>query len=144
MVFKRHPRSIRPGSETPDLERALRVQIQTNPFAHVVDANVHSLIAASAGVVINSGVGFEALFHGKPVLTFGDCDYRCVTLPLNLDRGMRDALVYVRDHGPIERLPGYRFVHHYRTRHAFDLREPRERIDRRLREQLRRILPADG
>lgn len=44
------------------------------------NASVHALIAGARAVVtVNSGVGFEALIHGKPVFTAGHCDYEAVT-----------------------------------------------------------------
>jgi tetratricopeptide (TPR) repeat protein len=40
------------------------------------DASVHDLIAdAKAVFTVNSGVGLEALLHGRPVIVTGECDY---------------------------------------------------------------------
>ena len=36
------------------------------------------IVRAEAVFVINSGVGFEALLHHKPVFTFGACDYNYI------------------------------------------------------------------
>ena len=48
---------------------------------HVLHENIHDMINKSCGVIlINSGVGFEALIHGKTVLTLGNCDYNISTL----------------------------------------------------------------
>ncbi len=43
--------------------------------------NIHDLIAASRAVyTLNSSVGFEAMLHEKPVVTFGRTPYDCVTI----------------------------------------------------------------
>lgn len=48
--------------------------------------NIHDLIAESDAVfTVNSGVGFEALLHGKPVVTFGRAEYDCVTIHASID-----------------------------------------------------------
>jgi hypothetical protein len=55
-------------------------QYVDNVTVYWADENIHSLIEnCSAVYTINSGVGFEALFYLKPVITFGKCDYDCVS-----------------------------------------------------------------
>lgn len=53
-------------------------------------ANVHDLIKHSSAVfTLNSGVGFEALFHLKPIVTFARTEYDAVTIhghPHQLDQ----------------------------------------------------------
>jgi len=50
------------------------------------NASVHDLIKhASSIYTINSGVGFEALLHAKPVITFGRVEYDCVTFNATLE-----------------------------------------------------------
>lgn len=45
--------------------------------------SLHDLIKNSEAVyTVNSGAGFEALFHGKKVYTAGNCDYSPVTIPI--------------------------------------------------------------
>ncbi|MNF47300.1 Capsule polysaccharide biosynthesis protein [compost metagenome] len=40
------------------------------------DDSVHDLISgANAVFIMNSGVGLEALLHGRPVVVTGECDY---------------------------------------------------------------------
>lgn len=42
----------------------------------ISDASVHDLIAGAKAVfTVNSGVGLEALLHGRPVIVTGECDY---------------------------------------------------------------------
>ena len=55
-------------------------QYVDNVSVYWANENIHSLIEnCSAVYTINSGVGFEALFYLKPVITFGKCDYDCVS-----------------------------------------------------------------
>lgn len=73
VVFKAHP--VNPASQQRLIEAVGR-----GPFVRWADASVHDLIEhAEAVYTINSGVGFEAIIHGKPVATFGRCEYDCVT-----------------------------------------------------------------
>lgn len=44
------------------------------------DVSIHDIIPHSHAVVcVNSGTGMEALLHKRPVITFGRCEYDCVT-----------------------------------------------------------------
>jgi hypothetical protein len=44
------------------------------------DVSIHDLIPkAHAVVVVNSGTGMEAMLHKRPVITFGRCEYDCVS-----------------------------------------------------------------
>lgn len=115
VVFKIHP-----GFYSEEIETAALKRAAAHPLVFCLDENVHALIQEAEGVfVLNSGVGFESLIHGKPVVTFGNCDYRWATFPAEADH-MGAALAYVRTHGDAERKAGYRFIHHYYTRHAYD------------------------
>jgi hypothetical protein len=73
IVFKPHPVSqklMKPFSE--------KVKAQGGYWS---TANVHDLIAGARAVfTINSGVGFEALLHVKPVVTFGRAEYDAVSI----------------------------------------------------------------
>jgi hypothetical protein len=108
-------------------------------------ANVHNLIAGSDGLIlINSGVGFESLIHGKPVVTFGDCDYQWVTFRghgANLDAASR----YIDTYGAAQRREGYRFAYFYHRRHAIDLNHGgRDGAARRVRECLETLVDGRG
>jgi capsule polysaccharide modification protein KpsS len=80
LVVKAHPKR-------PDLMKGLYLSIQK--FKHmtwVSKVSVHQLIEKSRCVVtVNSGAGMEALFHKKPVITFGSAEYDCVTIPATKD-----------------------------------------------------------
>ena len=52
----------------------------------VIDGSIHDLISKCSAVLVNnSGVGFESLFHLKPVYTFGRSDYQIVCRNFLLD-----------------------------------------------------------
>ena len=72
IVFKPHPISQKAMAPFKDRVKAAGAYWST--------ANVQDLIRhATAVFTINSGVGFEALFQLKPVVTFGRAEYDCVT-----------------------------------------------------------------
>lgn len=73
VVFKPHPAN-------PQSMKPLKQAAPPSGRVHWINANVHDLILRSTAVyTINSGVGFEAILHGKPVATFGHCEYDAVT-----------------------------------------------------------------
>jgi len=77
LVIKRHPLCTHVGVQ----ELLVSAGEQG---AELSDASVHTLIAGARAVVtVNSGVGFEALVHGKPVFTAGVADYDLVTHQLH-------------------------------------------------------------
>jgi|GEM_PF-3385484 len=74
LVLKRHPKCGRP-----EVDRLLR-QLAGNPDVTIYDGPIHDVLAASAAVVtVNSGVGFEALLHGRKVITIGASEYALAT-----------------------------------------------------------------
>lgn len=74
LVVKGHP--VNPGSMAP-----LNSLCKLYEHAHWVDnVSIHDLIPnAHAVVVVNSGTGMEAMLHKRPVVTFGRCEYDCVS-----------------------------------------------------------------
>ena len=74
VVLKRHP-----SCNDPAISALLDSVKNPRDGIFVSRAPIHQIIAsASAVACINSGVGFEALLHGKPVLLFGGADYHHV------------------------------------------------------------------
>lgn len=72
LVIKRHPRCN--NIELSKLLIKYRNKIIT------YDGSIHTAISKAKTVyTINSGVGFEALLHLKPVVTFGKSDYMSLT-----------------------------------------------------------------
>ena len=74
LVVKGHP--VNPGSMAPLYQAAK----QYDHVDWVDDVSIHDLIPkAHAVVVVNSGTGMEAMLHKRPVITFGRCEYDCVS-----------------------------------------------------------------
>ena len=58
---------------------------------HITRARLHDAVRRAFGViVVNSEAGFHSLLHLKPVLTFGDCDYKWATY-VNTSKHSLDA-----------------------------------------------------
>ena len=117
VVFKAHPTNAASA-------RPLR-KATSGLGAYWSTASVHDLIAYSDAVyVINSGVGFEAMLHNKPVVTFGQVEYDAVSIHgdlAELDRVWMD----VQTSDPDQRLARYkRFVDWYCRLHCVDLSDP--------------------
>jgi hypothetical protein len=109
------------------------------PFEALIDdinvfwseANVYDLIEHATGVyTLNSGVGFEALLHLKPVVTFGRVEYDCVTFhatPINLNLAWEYCLK--ADINSLEK--NYRrFINWFLNDYAIDLSRPEECLTR--------------
>lgn len=78
VVIKRHPLC-----DSAAVARALD-GLAGHPWITVSAASVHRLIpAARAVLVANSGVGLEALIHGRPVLAMAASEYRHMATPLD-------------------------------------------------------------
>ncbi|RJQ51596.1 MAG: glycosyltransferase [Nitrospiraceae bacterium] len=74
LVIKRHPYC------KSEMISDLLNEAGKNRHIHIVNYSIHDLIERSAAViVVNSGVGMEALLHLKPVITCGHSDYHWVT-----------------------------------------------------------------
>lgn len=88
VVVKRHPlcKSQTVEERLEDLNRDFaNLRLST--------ASVHQLIGQSKAVVgCNSGVLFEALIHGKPVVTFGKSDFEIATRSFNRLGELGEAL----------------------------------------------------
>ena len=116
VVFKRHPGSPVDG----EVDRALTQRVDPDRYCHLADGNIHALIRGARGVVvINSGTGFEALIHGRPVVTLGCCDYNAACL--HTDPAGLDAALAAIDQRPEQRLAAWRWVYSYHQRHAYSV-----------------------
>lgn len=74
VVIKRHPKC-----KSDKVSQILK-ELSKVEGIKIVDGSIHSIIRESSAVmVVNSGVGFEALMHLKPVINFGHCDYHWAT-----------------------------------------------------------------
>jgi len=95
------------------------------------EANVHDLIANATGVfTINSGVGFEALLHTKPVVTFGHVEYDCVSFRASHDN-LDAAWSYCCDADATLLEGRYRrFINWFLDRHAVDMSRTAQATER--------------
>ncbi|GEM_PF-1835088 len=74
VLIKRHPKC------KSDKIKDILSSLDDEEGINVVKGSIHDIISSSSAVaVVNSGVGFEALLHLKPVINFGHCDYHWVT-----------------------------------------------------------------
>lgn len=134
VAFKMHPHN----SGDYDLHKTVDDAAVSSEFVHKVEGNIHALIKRSRGVfVINSGTGFESLIHGKPVATFGDCDYKRVTFNADLRR-LEEAHYFIQNYEDKWREIGYKFVWWYWMKHAYDVN--REDTKERLTAYLKGVL----
>ncbi|WP_380054337.1 hypothetical protein ACFE33_13430 [Falsihalocynthiibacter sp. SS001] len=79
LVVKRHPLC-----RSPHIEKSLQQLVKKYPGLEATDASVHQVLDKAYAVMgANSGVLFEALIHGKPVISFGTSDYRQLTSQVN-------------------------------------------------------------
>jgi hypothetical protein len=121
VCFKMHPHN----TGDIDLHQSIDDAIAGSRYVHKVKGNIHELIKRSSGLfVINSGTGFEALIHGKPVATFGACDYSRATFNADIRR-LDEARTALYSYKEEFRRIAYKFVFWYYHRHAYWLRDPR-------------------
>ncbi|KAA1246565.1 hypothetical protein [Aquimarina sp. RZ0] len=130
IVFKLHPGNYM------DPEIVVQVEdcCQNSAYVRVLDGNIHGLIKKSKGIMcINSGSGFESLIHGKPVVTFGNCDYRWVTFNATTEL-LQEASRYIDTYTKTASVIGYQLVYYYYHHHAYSIKEEErtESIERLL------------
>jgi hypothetical protein len=120
VAFKLHPHN----KCDHDLIYTIEDAIQNSRYCHKAEGNIHEIIKRSSGVfTINSGTGFESLIHGKPVCTFGSCDYNRVTFNADIRR-LDEARNFIFDFDEEKQKIGYAYVHWYMTEHGFYLKDP--------------------
>jgi hypothetical protein len=89
LVIKNHPLEKRNYS----IIRYSKAMANRHDSVFRSEGDISGLIARSHGVcVVNSGVGFEALCHLKPVFTFGKADYHQATFENLSARRIADTL----------------------------------------------------
>jgi hypothetical protein len=101
--------------------------------------NVHDLIdECDAVFVVNSGVGFEALLHSKPIVMFGRAEYDCVAIRAQPD-SIDAAWDVCRRSKPKQLEKAYRqFFDWFTTEYAVDMSrvDVRDRSLKRVVEQI--------
>jgi hypothetical protein len=134
VCFKMHPHN----KSDHNLLDAVNYGVTNSRYVHKVEGNIHELIKRSVGLfVINSGTGFEALLHGKPVATFGAADYNRVTFNADIRR-LDEARNFLFGWTGEQRVIAYQFCYWYYMRHAYCLSLPntKERLKSYLMEKL--------
>jgi hypothetical protein len=70
----------------PKRMQAYRAQFPEGRWLKWREENIHDLIdECDAVFLVNSGVGFEALLHAKPIVMFGRAEYDCVAIRATID-----------------------------------------------------------
>ncbi len=88
LVVKRHPLC-----KTPEVDQVI-AKLEQQPSVILTKGNIHDLIAgAQSVVVINSGVGIEALIQGKPVYSAGLSDYHWGTNSVDDEQDLKPAFL---------------------------------------------------
>jgi hypothetical protein len=116
---------LKPHPANPGVMKQYMARHPESTWLRWRDENIHDLIdQCSAVFTVNSGVGFEALLHGKPVVTFGRAEYDCVTTKATLttiDEAWATCMSGIRS----GREQQYRtFFDWFVTEHAVDLSLP--------------------
>ncbi|RVU19479.1 hypothetical protein [Methylobacterium oryzihabitans] len=132
LVLKPHPANLK-------ATRAFR-SLADDRNVFWSEDNIHDLIARSTAVfTINSSVGFEAMLHGKPIVTLGRTLYDAATIRGRLD-DLDGAWAQCRDWDVEDGLARYRaFYTWFCDRYAVDLSRPAQR-DRSLDHHVGRLL----
>ncbi|HEY8612835.1 MAG TPA: hypothetical protein VIL69_16305 [Roseomonas sp.] len=120
VVLKRHPHCTNPSVAR--LLEALPAGAAPG-LVTVSHASVHALIPrARAVLTVNSGVGFEALLHGKPVIVAGKAEYRVAATELTEPEAAPAALAAAESGHD----PGFirRYLFLAMNQHQIDTRDP--------------------
>ena len=87
LVLKRHP--LCKSSEV----KAALARFSRSPRVLVSDGSIHDILPRARSVVtVNSGVGLEALLHGRHVITVGQSEYGVATTRCRTKAELREAL----------------------------------------------------
>jgi hypothetical protein len=80
----------------------------------LVQGSMHHLIASAEAIyTVNSGSGFESLFHAKTVFTSGDSDYSPVTINVKTEEDIKNTICRRVDPGKIIHYLHYCFNEHF-------------------------------
>lgn len=114
IVIKRHPRCY-----IKELEILLD-KFREFKNITIYEGSIHNAIKKCDAIyAINSGVGFESLFHLKPVVTFGEVDYQSATFNVkNFDDFEKDLIPVLTDE-KIKYIK--RFISYFMTKKNVDI-----------------------
>ena len=112
MIYKPHP------YENQDQNSVVNNLINLPMFNNVSivsDVSIHELLPLSKAVVtINSGAGFEALIHLKPVVTLGKADYSASTYECKGIEDIKNSKQFIN--APVDKLRIKKFLYAYLNR----------------------------
>jgi hypothetical protein len=109
IIIKIHPYA----NDIKNLKQKILDIIKINKNIILSDASVHQILPnCDCCMTINSGVGFEALLHNKPVITFGKSDYNTVTYNCYDKQQINDQLFYecLKNHDTVKTI---KFLYYY-------------------------------
>jgi capsule polysaccharide export protein KpsC/LpsZ len=120
--------------------QAYRAQFPEGRWLKWREENIHDLIdECDAVFLVNSGVGFEALLHAKPIVMFGRAEYDCVAIRATIDE-IDAAWAACQSSDPDLRARQYgQFFDWFTTEYAVDLSREDVR-DRQLQRLVQEFL----
>lgn len=109
-IIKRHPRC-----KSATMTKLLQ-QLEKKPDVDISTASVHALMANAECVVgANSGVLFEALIQGKPVISYGASEFARITQAVTSYEDLFDAVSAPQ---PIDSEHREKFIYWYLEKHC--------------------------
>lgn len=109
-IIKRHPRC-----KSASISKLLQ-ELENNPSVDISTTSIHALIAKAECVVgANSGVLFEALIQGKPVISYGASEFARITQRVTSYEGLFDAVSAPQ---PVDREYREKFIYWYLEKHC--------------------------
>lgn len=118
LVVKRHPYCTSKRVELNLLAHRL------NPYVWMTDASVTAILPACDAVLVgNSGVGLEAIVHGKPVYSFAKSEYAMASFQIEKKTDLKK--IFCKSHHPSHPISS-RFVAYFLQERCFDARSIRD------------------
>lgn len=112
IIYKPHPLESQDQNST--INNLIKLPMFNN-VSIVSDISIHELLPLSKAVVtINSGAGFEALIHLKPVVTLGKADYSASTYECKDVEDIKNSKQFIN--APVDKLRIKKFLHAYLNR----------------------------
>ncbi len=125
LVVKRHPYCL-----NPKVSWELFKATYNNPYVIKTSASIHKILPLCSSVLVaNSGVGFEALIHGKRVYSFGSSEYELATTSLKSISDIEQIFSF--NQSTINSTLINRFVYYFLKRCCFNVNDAND-IDNKL------------
>lgn len=105
-----------------ELKTYLHNLVKKNRNIIITHCSIHSLIPKSlCCMCINSGVGFESLLYGKPVISFGKSDYDSCTYQCNNLSEINNKIVeYAKNYYLDNQAYIYKFLYYYINKYCIN------------------------